>query len=346
METATNHRPRRWRKILAWVGLGLLGLILLGSILLNLVLLALVAGQGVAGSDSMRFREITVQGKGPQKVALIPLKGFIGRGFGESYFPGRGTVQSVAAQLRRAADDAEVRAAVLEIDSPGGSVGDSDFLYHEVKKVRARGKPVVAHLQDVATSGAYYVAAAADRIVAQPTTITGNIGVILHSLNVEGLFEKLGLEEVIFKKGRMKDILSPTRPLTPEEEEVLQGVTDAVYTRFASIVAAGRKLSEEQMELVGDGRIFAAQEAVAAGLVDAIGYGDDAIAAAAELCGVRDPRVIRREGLLSHGHHGGLDACPIALRSPWRLAHGCRLAAALVSLDAALMEQPHIFRGV
>jgi protease-4 len=294
-----DDRKRGTGRVLTWVGLGLLVLILLGSLLLNLALLTVVGGQGVTGSDPLRFREITVEGEGSRKAVLIPVKGFIGSGYGDSLLHGRGMTSSVISQLRRAARDGSVKAVILEIDSPGGGVGDSDLLYHEVNKVRALNKPVVSCLQDVATSGAYYVAAASDRIIAQPTTITGNIGVILHGMNVQGLFDKIGVRDVTIKKGEMKDILSPTRPITPEEEQVLQDVTDAVYNRFLGIVASARKLDEDQAELVGDGRIFAAQEALEAGLVDAIGYRDDALAAAAELAGVKELRLIRYEKLFS-----------------------------------------------
>lgn len=290
-----NDTPRLGRRILKWIGMTLLLLILAGSVLLNLALLALVGGPAVSGSDAMRLKEVTVEGEGTQKAALIPIKGVIGRGYGESLLPGRGTVGAVLAQLRRAAVDNEVKAVILEIDSPGGSVGDSDLIYHEVQEVRKKGKPAVSYFQDVATSGAYYIAVASDRIIAQPTTITGNIGVIVHGINVEGLFQKIGVREVAIKKGRLKDILSPTRTMTPEEEQLLQGIADAVWYRFASLVASNRKLSREQMATIADGRIYLAPDALKAGLVDGIGYRDDALAAAAELAHVKKLRLIRYE---------------------------------------------------
>jgi protease-4 len=287
-------------RVLKWIGLAVLLAALLGSIAMNAALLAFLVGENVSSEDdAFRFRELTVEGQGDQKVALIPLTGVIGRGYGDAFFGGRGMVPSVVAQLKRAGRDKGVRAVLLEIDSPGGGVGDSDLLYHEVRSLRAKGKPVVCHLQDVAASGAYYVAVAGNRIIAQPTTITGSIGVILHGINVEGLFEKIGVREVTIKKGRMKDILSPTRPITPDEERLLQGIADGVFYRFAGIVAKERGLSREAMTTIADGRLFLAPEALKAGLIDGIGYREDALAAAGALAGVKKPRLIRYEKMFS-----------------------------------------------
>jgi protease-4 len=286
--------------VLKWIGLGVLLAALLGSILLNAGLIALLVGEKVSSEDeAFRFRELTVEGKGDRKVALIPLTGVIGRGYGDSLIGGRSTVAAVVSQLKKAGRDKDVKAVILEIDSPGGGVGDSDLLYHEVLGLRAKGKPVVCHLKDVAASGAYYVAVAGNRIIAQPTTITGSIGVILHGINVEGLLEKIGVRELIIKKGRMKDILSPTRPLTPEEEQLLQGIADGIFYRFAGIVAKERGLSREAMTKIADGRLFLATEALTAGLIDGIGYREDALAAAGTLAGVKHPRLIRYEKLFS-----------------------------------------------
>ncbi|MCX6338337.1 MAG: signal peptide peptidase SppA [Candidatus Aureabacteria bacterium] len=294
-----NDTPGRMRKVLKWAALGLLLLMFAVSIFFNIALSMLVIGQSASGSDAAKFREFTVEGEGPDKAALIPIRGLIGSGYGDSLFGGRGMVASILSQLKKAAGDNAVKAVILEIDSPGGSVGDSDLIYHEVQKIRKSGKPVVSFLRDVATSGAYYVAVGSDKIIAQPTTITGNIGVIVHSVNVEGLFQKLGIREVIIKKGRMKDLLSPTRPLTPEEEQLLQGITDEVFYRFATVVASQRKLSREQMSHIADGRIFLAPEALRAGLVDAIGYRDESLAAVRGMLGVKKIRLIRYEKLFS-----------------------------------------------
>ncbi|MDD5556045.1 MAG: signal peptide peptidase SppA [bacterium] len=286
-------------RVFKWVGLAVLVLLLAGSLLMNVGLLGLLSAQGFAGDESSRFREVTVEGTGPDKAALVPLKGFIGKGSGDRLLPGRGTAQTVVAQLRRAARDDAVKAVLLEIDSPGGSVAASDLIHHEVRKVRAAGKPVIASIGDMGTSGAYYVAVAADRIIAQPTAVTGNIGVILHGMNIEGLLEKIGVRDVTYKEGSMKDILSPTRPATPEEEEVIRNLTDAVYRRFTALVAEGRGLGGERVAAVSDGRILVATEAKEAGLIDGIGYLDDALAEAAGLAGVERLRLVRYDRLFS-----------------------------------------------
>jgi protease-4 len=269
------------------------------SILFNVALSALLMGQSPAGGDAAKFRESTIEGEGPDKVALIPIRGLIGGGYGGSIFGGRGTVASILAQLKKAAADNAVKALILEIDSHGGSVGDSDLIYHELQKIRKSGKPVVSLLRDIAASGAYYIAVGSDKIIAQPTSITGNIGVIVHSMNVEELFQKIGIREVVIKKGRMKDLLSPTRSLTPEEEQILQDITDKVYYQFAGTVASQRKLSADQMSRIADGRIFLAPDALAAGLIDAIGYRDESLDAVREMLGIKKFRLVRYEKLFS-----------------------------------------------
>ena len=294
-----SDKPGCFRKALKWAALGLLVLILAVSILFNVALSALLMGQSPAGGDAAKFRESTVEGEGPDKVALVPIQGLIVPGYGDSVFGGRGTVASIIAQLRKAAADDAVKAIILEIDSPGGSVGDSDLIYHEVQKIRESGKPVISFLRDMAASGAYYIAVGSDKIIAQPTTITGNIGVIVHSVNVEGLFQKLGIREVIIKKGRMKDLLSPTRSLTPEEELLLQDITNKLYYQFASIVASRRKLSADQMSRIADGRIFLAPDALAAGLIDAVGYRDESLATVRGMLGLKTFRLVRYEKLFS-----------------------------------------------
>lgn len=287
-------------RVLKWIGLAALVAALLGSAAMNAALLALLLGdRSSSQEDEFKFRELTVEGAGERKVALIQLTGIIGRGYGDGLLGGKGTVSSVVAQLRKAGRDAAVRAVLLEINSPGGGVGDSDLLYHEVSSFRARGTPVVCHLKDMAASGAYYVAVGGNKIIAQPTTITGSIGVILHGINVEGLLEKIGVRDVTIKKGSMKDILSPTRSLTPDEERLLHGIADGVFRRFAGIVAKERGLSGEAMTTIADGRLFLAPDALKAGLIDGIGYREDALAAAASLAGIEKPRLVRYEKTFS-----------------------------------------------
>lgn len=241
--------------------------------------------------------EKKLQGKGDAKIVLIdvsrvitadPDEGALGLRRRES------TVARVAESLRKAADDDDVKALVLRINSPGGTVGASDIIYHQVREFSEKKKvPVVAQFLDLAASGGYYVALSADEIVAQPTSVTGSIGVILFGLNVEGLLDKIGVKDQTLKAGQNKDLGSPLHPLRPEERAILQGVLDAMHDRFIGLVRERRpKLSADNVKQATDGRIFTADQALELGLVDRIGYLDDAIAAARQRAGVSEATVV------------------------------------------------------
>jgi protease-4 len=226
------------------------------------------------------------------RVAIIDVDGFLGV---ESGWLLRGTtVADVREKLDRAAADPRVKAVVLRINSPGGEANASDTIYHEVARFRQEtGKPVVAALLGTAASGGYYVAVAADRIVASPTSVTGSVGVVMHFLNVEGLYGKLGLRSEVIKSGDVKDIGSPLRAMTPEERAILAGVNKELFQRFLTAVTSGRTvMSPKDVETISDGRIVAAQEALDLHMVDRIGYLDDAIAEAFDLAGVEHADVI------------------------------------------------------
>jgi len=259
------------------------------------------------------FQETVVAGEGRDKILLLDVtdvitgreeQGALGFSAEES------TVARVEEALRRAAEDERVRAVVLRIDSPGGGVTASDAIYREILRFRAEtGRPVVAELMDLATSGAYYVALAADRIMANPTTVTGSIGVILMGLNVEGLMGKLGIQDQTVKSGVHKDLLSPFRRPTAEDREIVQGVIDELHGRFVSLVKERRpQIAAADLGELTDGRIFTASQALSVGLVDDIGYVDEAVGKAQAACGVEKARVIMyhrpdeyRENLYSRG---------------------------------------------
>ncbi len=187
---------------------------------------------GTPSEESLK--EFTLEGKGREKVLVIPVTGFLSDTPGKGLLGQRSSqVQEVVSRLRRAEKDAEVRALLLEINSPGGSITASDILYHEIMDFKERtGAKVVAALMDVAASGGYYIALPADRIVAHPTTITGSVGVILVLPKVTGLMGKLGLSVDVNKSGSEKDIGSPFRPSTTEEQKIMQGLTDDLGGRF------------------------------------------------------------------------------------------------------------------
>lgn len=198
-------------------------------------------------------------------------------------------------QLKDFRDDRSIKAIVLRVDSPGGGVGPSQEIHAEVKKTVGE-KPVVVSMASVAASGGYYVAAPASRIVANPGTITGSIGVIMEFTNVEELFDKIGLGSQVVKSGPYKDIGSPVRPMVDEDRRILQQLIDDVHLQFVDAVAAGRKLEREIVLKLADGRIYTGRMALEMGLVDDLGNLEYAVALAAELGGIDgEPKVVYPE---------------------------------------------------
>jgi len=232
------------------------------------------------------LEEHVVSGEGKDKVLLIDISRMITAEEQESSLGLRrreSTVANVEEQLRRAADDDRVKAIVLRVNSPGGTVTASDVIYHRLLTFRdERQVPIVAHFGDLATSGAYYVSLAADEIVASPTSVTGSIGVVMAGLNLEGLMTKLGVANQTIKSGAHKDIGSPLRKMTPEELAILQHVLDEMRDRFAGLVRERRPqfAQSDKVDAFTDGRIVTADQALDAKLVDRIGYLDDAITVA------------------------------------------------------------------
>jgi protease-4 len=188
--------------------------------------------------------------------------------------------------LKKFREDQRIRAIVLRVNSPGGVVGPSQEIMEEVEKTK-KVKKVVASFGSMATSGGYYVACAADLIMASPGTATGSIGVILKLANIEQLTKKLGIDMYSLKAGALKELGSPFRPLSPREKEVLQGVLDNIHEQFIRDVARNRKLPLEKVRALADGRIFTGQEAKKLGLVDAMGNFNDAVERAGRLGGIR-----------------------------------------------------------
>jgi protease-4 len=198
-------------------------------------------------------------------------------------------------RIKAMSEAKDVKAIVLDINSPGGSVGAVQEIYTQILRVRKEKKiPFVALFGDVAASGGYYVASACDKIVAHPGTLTGSIGVIFTVNNLEGLFGKIGYKMVAIKSGKHKDMGSPARPMTAEERTILQALIEDAYGQFLSAVSSGRRLALEVVRPLADGRIYTGNQALANGLVDQLGDSDDAIALAAKLGGIPgEPRVKR-----------------------------------------------------
>jgi len=265
------------------------GVILVLSVLANILLFILLLGVVAVFATGQKdiFAEEVIQ-KGPRtnRIVVIRVQNVID---GEQ-------AQEVYSQLKAARQDKRVQGLILRVNSPGGTISASDQIYNEIRKYRDEtGNPVVAFMQSIATSGGYYASAACDKIVAEPTAITGSIGVIMgHFVFQELLEEKLGIQPVIIKSGLKKDWPSPFESTTQEQRQYLQDkLIDPAYDRFAQIVAHGRpSLTLDDVKRLGDGSIYGAAEALDEKLIDEIGYMDEAIELVSSLAGIKKAHVV------------------------------------------------------
>jgi protease-4 len=247
---------------------------------LRLILWSLLAGLLVVFLATTLWPDLDLSGE--DRIALIRVEGVIL------------DAQQTVGDLKKFGDSPSVKAIVLRIDSPGGGVVPSQEIHDAVMRVRNKqNKAVVASMGTVAASGGYYIAAATDRIMANPGTLTGSIGVIMELANLEGLLKKIGVENVVVKSGRHKDIGSPFRKMSDEDRRILQSVMDDVHTQFIEAVAEGRSLDVSDVQPLADGRIFTGRQAKEIKLVDELGNLDDAIRLAADLAGIEgEPKVV------------------------------------------------------
>jgi protease IV len=231
-----------------------------------------------------------------QKIALVDIDGVLQNDRPSSLLtsPGENPVSFFQEKIDKAAHDKNVRAVVLRINSPGGGVTASDIMYTEVLRLKQRtGKPVIACMLDVAASGGYYIACAADKIYAQPTTVTGSIGVIMIAPDFTGTMQKLGIRANVIKSAEMKDAGSPFREMNEKDRAVFQGMIDAMYARFLKVVERGRPgLDAAEIKRLADGRVYLAPDAREAGLIDEIGTLTDALAAAKAAAGLEREKVV------------------------------------------------------
>lgn len=230
------------------------------------------------------------------RIAIIDISGVLMNGrINGLLSEGEHPVSLTVEQLDKAAADKRVKAVVLRINSPGGSVTASDMLHHEIAEFRKRtGKPVVAYFQDVAASGAYFLACASDEIMAQRTSVTGSIGVIMLMVNMQGTLDYIGVRTDAITSGSYKDAGSPFRTMKPEERKLFQGMVDNFYSQFVDAVDAGRpSLNREQVLTLADGRVYTASQALDHGLIDQIGTMDDAIRVSCTRAGIQKASVVR-----------------------------------------------------
>ena len=241
------------------------------------------------------LKEFTLEGSGTDKILLIPVNGLI------SDRPKKGLihtsaslVEQIVSQINKAEKDKQIKAVLFKINSPGGTITASDLLYHEISSFKERtGTKITVSMMDVATSGAYYISLPADLIMAHPTTVTGSVGVIYLQPKVGGLMDKIGLGVDVKKYGKNKDMGSPFRDSSEEEQKLMQKAVNDFGERFIRLVQKHRKPERQALSEISTARVFLAEEALKLGLVDKIGYLSDAVKESKMLAGIsKDARVV------------------------------------------------------
>lgn len=259
--------------------------------------------------SSEKVEQVYISGnrKAINKIAVIQVNGIIANG-GVDSWDKVASSDSISNQIYSAQIDPDIRAIILEINSPGGEISAIDKIYNYIKEFKVTKRPVVALFDSMAASGGYYISAETDWIVAGRLSITGSIGVIIDSIKYYDLLGKIGVQDEVYKTGEFKDILNPARPTTLPEKEILKNMIDESYNVFVGIVSQGRisrnkKLTPEYIKRseIGDGRIFSGQEALSLGLVDELGYYSEAVNKAISLAGLdkSDVQIVRYEEKLT-----------------------------------------------
>lgn len=231
------------------------------------------------------------------RVAVVNIEGTIISGepgeniWGETAGASSGRLMR---EIREAAADSSVKALVLRIDSPGGSVTAAEEVGRELKRFKESGKPIITTMGNSAASAAYWLAAYSDTIYANPSTLTGSIGVYMPYMNTEELFKKIGIYTTKIKSGQYKDIMSSDRPMTPAEQQILQNMVNQMFEEFVAVIAEGRKMDVVQVKALADGRVYTGRQAQAVGLVDELGNYYDALEAAVRLSVWRASRKLRK----------------------------------------------------
>lgn len=284
---------------------------------LGLCTLLLAGCMPFISTSRPEFREILLQGEGKDKILLIDISGIITNT--PIFIPNIGLIPGMTARVRQeleiAFEDPLIRGVLLRINSPGGTLFDSDIIYHSLMEFKKSKKvKIVAALGDIAASGALYLAMAADEVYAHPTTLTGSIGVILPHIDYSGVMKRLGIRSDPIKSGEFKDMGSEFRTRTPAEREMLQKLVDEQHEKFVAVIRAGRKkMTRRQIEEISDGRLLNAREAKERGLVDDIGYLDNAYQRITRLSGFPTNRLVRYSNVWLTGNNIYSNVFPIEL---------------------------------
>ncbi len=270
------------------------------------------------GSTLAPLEEKVVSGEGDTKVLLLNIEGLISNQKKRTLMGSQtdvGMVERVRETLEKATEENDIKALVLKINSPGGTVTSSDIIYHEIQRFKEDRKiPVYAWVVDLAASGGYYIAQSADKILAHPTSITGSIGVITVKVNLQGLMDKVGVDWEVIKSGEKKDFLSPFRAITDEERKLFQETIDHFHERFVSIIAKNRKgLNSSQVKSLGDGRVFSSDRALKLNLIDQIAYRDEAVDLIKKDLGVDKIKIVtyRRSGEYKSNLYSSMPSQPV-----------------------------------
>ena len=267
------------------------------------------------------LKEFTLEGRGSDKILLIPMHGIIIDTPKERFLAqSQSMVDKVVSQLNKAEKDDRIKAVLFEINSPGGTITASDILYHEISSFKERtGKKIAVSMMDIATSGAYYVSLPADMITAHPTTVTGSIGVLFLQPKITGLMEKIGLSVDVKKFGKNKDMGTPFRDSSEEEQRFMQKSVDDMGERFIRLVQKHRKPNQHALAEISTARVFLADEALKLGLVDKVCYLSDAIRESRKLAALpADARVVvyRRTEFPDDNYYNASSAASHGLNVP------------------------------
>lgn len=262
---------------------------LIAGLVIGLVLFSLAAAMAFKGNDAL------APGKaGGEQIAVVHIEGTIVStapgGFGTS---GVAPADKIVSELKEARENPDIKAVILKMNTGGGTVVGSDEIGREVERVRKAGKKVVAAMGEMTASGGYWIACKTDKIVANPGTFTGSIGVIMQLTKMKELYNKLGIEVNNFKTGPYKDMGSSNKDISPEERKIFQGLVDDSYQDFIKVVAEGRKMDPARVKQLADGRIYTGKQAKTLGLVDELGDFTEAVNITAKLAGIKgEPNLV------------------------------------------------------